>query len=71
MLWKYGNKDVQPLAAGGFDEALQAEGCKALADLERACSNGLPRNGFVGIKVDGDAVRLLKALIAGSPGMDF
>jgi hypothetical protein len=62
---------VEAFAAGGFEEAGQAELLEAGADVKGGGGDGEPREGFVGVEVEDEAVRVFERVVARAPGMDL
>jgi hypothetical protein len=66
-----GGDDVQALAAGELEEALEAELFEALADLGGGGGERGPGEGFVGVEVEDEAVGVFEVVVARAPGMDL
>ena len=65
------NHDVQPLAAGGLDEAHEPQLVEPRAHLAGGIDDLPPRRIGVGIDVEHHAVGLLDAILATSPNVDL
>lgn len=63
--------DVETFAAGGLEEAGEAEFAEARADLGGGGGDGGPGERFVGVEVEDEAVGVLERIVARAPGMDF
>ncbi len=62
---------MQALAARRLDEAFDAQLLEPCANFERAFSDLRPRQRFVRVKVDDDAVRVLEVGVGRAPWVDL
>ena len=62
---------MQPLAAGGLGEALQADRRQGFADAECGLGYPRPRQTLVRVEIEGDPVGGLQSRGCRAPGVDF
>jgi hypothetical protein len=62
---------MQPLAAGGLDEAFEPERLEPLAHLDRSRRDGFEADALAGVEVEGEAVGALRRSQLRAPGMDL
>ena len=62
---------MQPLAARGLGETLQAEVLERVTDFERGGGNLRPGQADIRVEIKGDPVGLLDIVDGRAPGVDF